>query len=236
MVKEWLYQLLSPSMFVTRSPRSYNSQIGVPLSVWLMNEQTEVGVFEAGISQPGEMLALRDIIQPTIAVLTYLGSAHQENFESLEAKCREKIILFHDAETIVYNGDDEIVSKVVGEYHDYKGEKLYWSQKDAQAPFFIKNIEKKNDLTIVTYIYKGEEDSYSLPFIDEASVTNSIISAVVSRKLGLSAEDVDKRMSLLEPVAMRLEVKEGQHGCTLINDSYNSDINSLDIERHLPEW
>ena len=229
MVKEWLHQLLSPSMFVTRSPRSYNSQIGVPLSVWLLNEQTQVGVFEAGISQPGEMLALRDIIQPTIAVLTYLGAAHQENFESLEAKCREKIVLFHDAETIVYNGDDEIVTKVVGEYKDYKGEKLYWSAKDAKAPFFVKNIEKKGNLSIVTYVYKGEEDSYSLPFIDEASITNSIICAVVSRKLGLSAEDVDKRMSQLEPVAMRLEVKEGQHGCTLINDSYNSDINSLGI-------
>ena len=93
----------------------------------------------------------------------------------------------------------------------------------------MKNIEKKGNLSIITYIYKGEEDSYSLPFIDEASVTNSIIAAVVSRKLGLTAEEVDKRMSLLEPVAMRLEVKEGQHGCTLINDSYNSDINSLDI-------
>ena len=229
MVKEWLHQLLSPELFVTRSPRSYNSQIGVPLSVWLLNEQTQLGVFEAGISQPGEMLALRDIIQPTIAVLTYLGAAHQENFESLEAKCREKIILFHDAETIVYNGDDETVSGVVNEYQDYKGEKLYWSFKDPQAPFFVKNVEKKGNLSIITYIYKGEEDSYSLPFIDEASVTNSIIAAVVSRRLGLSAENLDKRMALLEPVAMRLEVKEGQHGCTLINDSYNSDINSLDI-------
>lgn len=229
MVKEWLHQLLSPSMFVTRSPRSYNSQIGVPLSVWLLNEQTQVGVFEAGISQPGEMLALRDIIQSTIAVLTYLGAAHQENFESLEAKCREKIILFHDADTIVYNGDDKTVSGVVNEYKDYKGEKLFWSFRDTKAPFFVKNVEKKGNLSIITYIYKGEEDSYSLPFIDEASVTNSIIAAVVSRRLGISAEELDKRMALLEPVAMRLEVKEGQHGCTLINDSYNSDINSLDI-------
>ena len=229
MVKEWLHQLLSPTMFVTRSPRSYNSQIGVPLSVWLMDEQTQVGVFEAGISQPGEMLALRDIIQPTIAVLTCLGAAHQENFSSIEEKCREKLILFHDAETIVYNGDDETVSKIVAEYADFKGEKLYWSVKDSQAPFFVKNVEKKGECSIVTYIYKGEEDSFSIPFIDDASIQNSIVCAVVSRKLGLNAEDIDKRMSLLEPVAMRLEVKEGQHGCTLINDSYNSDINSLDI-------
>ena len=229
MVKEWLHQLLSPTMFVTRSPRSYNSQIGVPLSVWLMNEQTQVGVFEAGISQPGEMLALRDIIQPTIAVLTCLGAAHQENFSSQVEKCREKLVLFHDAETIVYDGDDDTVNRVVEKCTDFKGEKLYWSVKDSQAPFFVKNVEKKGECSIVTYIYKGEEDSFSIPFIDDASIQNSIVCAVVSRKLGLNAEDIDKRMSLLEPVAMRLEVKEGQHGCTLINDSYNSDINSLDI-------
>ncbi|HBN46214.1 MAG TPA: bifunctional UDP-N-acetylmuramoyl-tripeptide:D-alanyl-D-alanine ligase/alanine racemase, partial [Prevotella sp.] len=135
MVKEWLYQLLSPSMFVTRSPRSYNSQIGVPLSVWLMNEQTQVGVFEAGISQPGEMLALRDIIQPTIAVLTNLGTAHQENFQSMEEKCREKLVLFHDAEVAVYDGDDELVTSVFATL-DYKGEKLYWSRRDQKAPMY----------------------------------------------------------------------------------------------------
>ena len=112
MVKEWLYQLLSPTLFVTRSPRSYNSQIGVPLSVWLMDTNTQVGVFEAGISQPGEMLALRDIIQPSIAVLTNLGAAHDENFDGREDKCREKLILFHDAKTIVYNLDDAIVASV----------------------------------------------------------------------------------------------------------------------------
>ena len=229
MVKEWLYQVLSPSLFVTRSPRSYNSQIGVPLSVWLMNEQTQVGVFEAGISKPGEMLALRDIIQPTIAVLTNLGSAHQENFESKEAKCREKLILFHDAETIVYDGDDDIVTKVIAEYHDFKGEKLYWSRKDKSAPFFVKNVEKQQDGSLITYVYKGEEDSYFIPFIDEASVLNSIDCAIVALRLGITCEELDKRMAVLEPVAMRLEVKEGQHGCTLINDSYNSDINSLDI-------
>ena len=229
MVKEWLHQLLSPTRFVTRSPRSYNSQIGVPLSVWLMDEQTEVGVFEAGISQPGEMLALRDIIQPTIAVLTYLGSAHQENFPSKEAKCREKLILFHDAQTIVYNGDDDTVCRVVAEDKDFKGERLYWSLTDEKAPFYVKKIEKQQTGSVVSYIYKGEADSYSLPFIDDASITNSIVSAVVALKLGLSCEELDKRMAGLEPVAMRLEVKEGQHGCTLINDSYNSDINSLDI-------
>lgn len=229
MVKEWLNQLMSPDVYVTRSPRSYNSQIGVPLSVWLMDEQTKLGIFEAGISQKGEMLALRDIIQPTVAVLTNLGSAHQENFESLEAKCREKAILFHDARTIVYNADDETVAGVVDE-SGYGGEKLCWSMTDRTAPMYVKTVEKKASATTVTYIYKGgEENWYSIPFIDDASVTNSIICAAVALHLGLQADVLDERMMQLEPVAMRLEVKEGRHGCTLINDSYNSDFNSLDI-------
>ena len=229
MVKEWLYQILSADKNVTRSPRSYNSQIGVPLSVWLMNEQTQVGVFEAGISQPGEMLALRDIIQPTIAVLTNLGAAHQENFKSMEEKCREKLVLFHDAEVAVYDGDDELVASVLATA-DYKGEKLYWSRKDQNAPMFVKSVEKKESATIVSYVYKdGGEGTYSIPFIDEASVSNSLVCAIVALRLGVTLDQLGERMSQLEPVAMRLEVKEGRHGCTLINDSYNSDFNSLDI-------
>ncbi len=228
MVKEWLYQLLSSSMVVTRSPRSYNSQIGVPLSVWLLNEQTQVGVFEAGISMPGEMYALHDIIQPTIGVITNLGAAHQENFTSMEAKCNEKLQLFHDAKTIVYNADDDIICKCVGAQH-LKGETIAWSQKDNKAQLYVKSIDKKNITSTVKYIYKGKEGEYPLPFIDEASIRNSIICAAVSLHLGITTEQLKERMALLEPVAMRLEVKEGQHGCTLINDSYNSDINSLDI-------
>ena len=223
-VKEWLYQLLSPEINVTRSPRSYNSQIGVPLSVWLLNEQSQVGIFEAGISEPGEMLALRDIIQPDIAVLTFIGDAHQKNFESLEEKCREKILLFHDAKTIVYCKDDTLVDNVVKSF-DYRGDNLAWSMKDPKAALFVKKVEKKDFTSTIHYIYNGEESEYDLPFIDEASVRNSVTTAV----LGLSRELLVERMKNLEPIAMRLEVKEGQHGCTLINDSYNSDINSLDI-------
>ena len=122
-VKEWLYQLLSPQMVVTRSPRSYNSQIGVPLSVWLLDEHSQVGVFEAGISQKGEMQALRAIIQPTVGVLTNLGTAHQENFASMEEKCLEKLKLFHDTKAIVYPWDDETVRSCVARY-DYKGEQI----------------------------------------------------------------------------------------------------------------
>lgn len=107
-VKEWLYQLLSPSMHVTRSPRSYNSQVGVPLSVWLLSEHSQVGIFEAGISQPGEMQALKAIIQPTIGVMTNIGPAHQENFATIQEKCMEKISLFKDCNAVVYSADDQI--------------------------------------------------------------------------------------------------------------------------------
>ena len=229
MVKEWLYQLLLPSQKIVRSPRSYNSQIGVPLSVWLLNEQTEVGIFEAGISQPGEMYALRDIIQPTIGVLTSLGPAHQENFRSMEEKCMEKLELMHDTEAIVYCSDNDIVSRCIRRMQ-YKGEKIAWSQCDEQAAFFVKSIESKPlASSVITYIYQHEENTFMIPFIDEASIDNAITSAAVALRLGLTPEQLADRMPRLEPVAMRLEVKEGQRGCVLINDSYNSDINSLDI-------
>ena len=228
MAKEWLDQLLSPYKIVTRSPKSYNSQIGVPLSVWLLGGQTEVGLFEAGISQPGEMQALRDIIQPSIGVLTSLGTAHQENFRSMDEKCQEKLSLFHDAKVVAYNSDDNVVSRCMRK-SGYHGEKLSWSKEDPQAAMFIKKIERRNTVSTLYYIYKGKEGTYHLPFIDDASVECSIAAAVVALYLGVTPEELDVRMSQLEPVAMRLEVKEGQHGCTLINDSYNSDINSLDI-------
>lgn len=228
MVKEWLYQLLLPSQKIVRSPRSYNSQIGVPLSVWLLNEQTEVGIFEAGISQPGEMSALRDIIQPTIGVLTSLGTAHQENFRSMEEKCMEKLELMHDTEAMVYCSDNDIVSRCIRRMQ-YKGEKIAWSRYDEKVAFFIKEIATKESDTRITYVYQEEENSYTIPFIDEASIENAITCAAVALRLGLTPGQLADRMPLLEPVAMRLEVKEGQRGCVLINDSYNSDVNSLDI-------
>ena len=228
MVKEWLYQLLLPSQKIVRSPRSYNSQIGVPLSVWLLNEQTEIGIFEAGISQPGEMMALRDIIQPTIGVLTSLGSAHQENFRSMEEKCLEKLELMHDTEAMVYCSDNDVVSRCIRRMQ-YKGEKIAWSQCDEQVAFFVKHIENKGQSARITYIWQGEENTYSIPFIDEASIEDTITCAAVALRLGLTPGQLADRMPKLEPVAMRLEVKEGQRGCLLINDSYNSDVNSLDI-------
>ena len=228
MVKEWLYQLLAPQMVVTRSPRSYNSQIGVPLSVWLLNEQTEVGVFEAGISEPGEMQSLHDIIQPTIGVLTSLGAAHQKNFRSMDEKCMEKLQLFHGAKVVAYDSDNDTISRCIRR-SGYKGEKIGWSKENISATLYISSVTSTSSISSISYTYKGTRGEYHLPFIDEASIECSFACAAVALYIGVTPESLDARMSQLEPVAMRLEVKEGQHGCTLINDSYNSDINSLDI-------
>ena len=228
MVKEWLYQLLSPQMNVTRSPRSYNSQIGVPLSVWLMNDHTQLALFEAGISEVGEMQSLQDIIQPTIGVLTSLGAPHQENFRSLEEKCMEKLQLFKHAKYVAYNSDDTIISRCMRRMGT-TATRIAWSRENASEAFYIYNVSVDGNATKVEYRYNGVASTYHLPFIDEASIECSFACAAIALHLGVAADVLDERMSHLEPVAMRLEVKEGVRGCTLINDSYNSDFNSLDI-------
>ena len=179
MVKEWLYQLLSPQMTVTRSPRSYNSQIGVPLSVWLLNEQTEVGVFEAGISEPGEMPSLHDIIQPTIGVLTSLGAAHQKNFRSMDEKCMEKLQLFHGAKVIAYDSDNDTISRCIRR-SGYKGEKIGWSRENISAPLYISSLTSDTSTSSISYEYKGVRGEYHLPFIDEASIECSFACAAVA--------------------------------------------------------
>lgn len=227
-VKEWLYQLLSPQKVITRSPRSYNSQIGVPLSVWLMNEQSELGIFEAGISEMGEMRSLQSIIQPTIGILTNIGGAHQENFFSLQDKCMEKLSLFKDCDVVIYNGDNELIANCVAKSM-LTAREIAWSRKDDEKPLFIKSIRKDETGTKVKYRYLGFDNEYRIPYIDDASIENSLNCLAACLYLMLPPEEIKERMSRLEPVAMRLEVKEGKNGCILINDSYNSDLASLDI-------
>ena len=192
LVKEWLYQLLAPNFTVTRSPRSYNSQIGVPLSVWGLWEKTEVAIFEAAISQKNEMAALERIIKPTIGIFTCLGSAHQENFSSMEEKCREKLQLMKDAKIVVYPAGDPIIERCIRQ----------------SAP--------KARLIACKTTGNAFED-------------NKALCRTVCREMGLDDDTIEERLRALEPVAMRLEVKDGQNDCTLINDSYNSDLSSLDI-------
>ena len=227
-VKEWLYQLLSPTLHVTRSPKSYNSQVGVPLSVCLLGEHSEIGIFEAGISQPGEMAALRAIIQPTIGVMTNIGPAHQENFESVEEKCHEKLSLFQDAKVLVYCADDAVVDECVATSL-LRGERLAWSRRNPSAALFVSAVETLERGTRITYRFHGAEAAMTIPFTDDASTVNCIHCLAVLLSLNFSAEEIANRMKRLEPVAMRLEVIQGVRNCTLINDTYNSDAASLDI-------
>lgn len=227
-VKEWLHQLLNSERAIVRSPRSYNSQIGVPLSVWQMSELSELAVFEAGISEPGEMRSLQNIIKPTIGILTNIGGAHQENFFSLQEKCMEKLVLFKNCDVVIYNGDDEFISNCVAKSM-LSAREIAWSRRDMERPLYISKIDKKDDCTVVSYRYLGMENSFILPFIDDASIENSLNCLAACLYLMLPPEKITQRMAKLEPIAMRLEVKEGKNGCLLINDSYNSDLGSLDI-------
>ena len=227
-VKEFLYQLLRSEFNIVRSPRSYNSQIGVPLSVWEMNERHTLGIFEAGISQPDEMEYLQPIISPTIGVITSIGEAHQENFISMGQKCREKLQLFVDSDAIIYNGDDTLIADSV-EASCLSHKAIIWSRTDTEAPLYIESIEKQADKTIIRCTLLGFERTYTIPFTDDASIENVIQCIAIMLYLKpTSVYDVEK-FRRLEPVAMRLEVIEGINDCLLINDTYNSDINSLDI-------
>ena len=227
-VKEWLHQLLGDDHRIVRSPRSYNSQIGVPLSVWQMSEDNDLAIFEAGISEPGEMRALETIVKPTIGILTNIGGAHQENFFSLQEKCMEKLTFFKNCDVLIYNGDDEFICNCVSKSL-LSCREIAWSRKDPERPLYITKVEKKDDCTEISYRYLDMENHYTLPFIDDASIENSLHCLAVCVYLMLPRQKISERMARLEPVAMRLEVKEGKNGCLLINDSYNSDLGSLDI-------
>ena len=225
-VKEWLYQLLSPDFNVCRSPRSYNSQVGVPLSVWLINPHNDLAIIEAGISQPGEMAKLERIVKPTIGVMTNLGAAHQENFMSYDIKCAEKMQLFAHCQTVVINSDNATIHRCAEALPDDIG----------RVSLQVRRIEKEGNQATIHFEHEGEVGKYTIPFIDDASIENSItcFSTVLALKEFIPHSSsliphLCERMSHLEQVAMRLEVKDGKNGCTLINDSYNSDVQSLDI-------
>ena len=227
-VKEFLYQLLHNEFNITRSPRSYNSQLGVPLSVWQLNEKNTLGIFEAGISQPDEMERLQPIIAPTIGVITNIGEAHQENFLSSTQKCLEKLSLFNECEAIICDGDNVFIANCI-ESACLSHKVIAWSRTDSEAPLYIESIQKRETDTIIHCTLLGLEQTYTIPFTDDASIENVIhCMAVMLYLKPTSVNDVEK-FKHLEPVAMRLEVKQGINNCLLINDTYNSDINSLDI-------
>ena len=228
-VKEWLNQLLEDEYNIVRSPRSYNSQIGVPLSVWQMNELNELGIFEAGISQPGEMQKLEKIIKPTIGIFTNIGEAHSEGFENLQKKAEEKMALFENASVVIYNCDDINIFKSLKHFASNKTLQLFSWGKEEFAIVAVKNINKNHNNTTVDIIYNEENFKLVIPFADEASFENAMncICALLFLKTPFS--DINNRLQRLSCIAMRLELKSGTNNCSVINDSYSADINSLRI-------
>lgn len=227
-VKEWLYQLLHKDYNIVRSPRSYNSQTGVPLSVWQLDETATLGIFEAGISMPDEMEHLESIIHPTIGVFTKLGEAHQENFASLQQKCNEKLELFINSEVVIYNEDNPIISRCV-ENMALSHKTFTWSRKNQDNPLYISDIKVMEDKTLIRYSFLGFETQLEIPFVDGASIENALSSLATLLYLRVLPEEINERMGKLEPVAMRLDVRTGKNSCILINDTYNSDFNSIKI-------
>ncbi|MBD0352226.1 MAG: UDP-N-acetylmuramoyl-tripeptide--D-alanyl-D-alanine ligase, partial [Flavisolibacter sp.] len=237
-VKEWLYQLLQNDYTIVRSPKSFNSQIGVPLSVWQMAREHTLAIFEAGISQPGEMERLQKIIQPTIGIFTNIGAAHGENFTSQEQKVAEKAQLFKEAETIIYGKDDAVASFLEAHFGaDQKTGKqkspflFSWGSHE-QATLNITTIEKKKKGTRIKAVCEGKEHTITIPFTDGASVHNAITCWCVLLLFGYDAAAINGRVIHLHPMDMRLQLKSGINHCTIINDSYSADVTSLQIALH----
>ena len=197
-VKEWLYQLTAGSYNVTRSPRSYNSQVGVPLSVWMLGEDSTLGIFEAGISQSNEMSRLQQIIKPTIGIITNISGAHQENFRTLQEKCAEKLQLFRNCDTIIYNADDRMLSECIAR-QTLPAREIAWSKIDSERPLYIESITKEEESTTITYRFLTIEGCYHIPFVDNASIEDSINCLAAALCLMVPPATIAERMAQLEP-------------------------------------
>jgi alanine racemase len=228
-VKEWLYQLMREDKNIVRSPKSFNSQVGVPLSVWQITEENNLGIFEAGISKPNEMSLLETIIQPNIGLITNIGQAHDENFENQKQKVDKKLKLFIHSEVLIYCKDYLLVHNEITANKALRELKVFsWSRK-VRADLLIGRITKSTTDTEIQGVYKNDFIKINIPFIDEASIENAIHCWAMLLYLGYENALIAERMRFLSPIAMRLELKEGINNCSIINDSYNSDLGSLAI-------
>jgi alanine racemase len=227
-VKEWLADILGLTTSVIRSPKSYNSQIGVPLSVLKLEDKYKLGIFEAGISLPGEMTRLQKVIDPDIGVITNIGDAHRENFPDNKVKTEEKLKLFVNSSLIVYCRDYEIIHNAILNNKILKSKKLLdWSCENAGAKIFVKKSSLTGGRTGIRMIYNGSTNNFEIPFSDRASVENAITVAAVCLALETPAEVISKGIAGLVSIAMRMELKSGINNCQLIEDYYNSDPGSL---------
>ncbi|MGZ4049840.1 MAG: bifunctional UDP-N-acetylmuramoyl-tripeptide:D-alanyl-D-alanine ligase/alanine racemase, partial [Bacteroidia bacterium] len=228
-VKEWLFQLMREDKNIVRSPKSFNSQVGVPLSVWQLSEEHDLGIFEAGISKSQEMKLLEAIIRPTIGLITNIGQAHDENFENQKQKVDEKLKLFIHSEILIYCKDYLLVHDEITNNKAFRETKIFTWSKKLRADLLIGRITKSETDTEIQGVYKNDFIRINIPFTDEASIENAIHCWAMLLYLGYENKVIAERMKFLSPVAMRLELKEGINNCSIINDSYNSDLGSLAI-------
>ena len=235
-VKEWLYQLLQHDHNIVRSPKSYNSQIGVPLSVWQMNNLHTLGIIEAGISMPGEMEKLEKVIQPGFGIFTNIGEAHSEGFENIAGKVSEKVKLFINSSTVIYCKDEVLVDEAMLLLQQKNNALLFTWGEDKNATLCISSIQIQPFNTVIKGVFKEKKLSISIPFTNDAAVKNAITCWCVLLHLQtcqpagrLNDEVIQERMLQLKPVEMRLELKQGINNCSVINDSYSADITSLSI-------
>jgi alanine racemase len=219
-IKEWLFQLFSPDKKVVKNPGSYNSQIGVPLSVWQLQSHHEFGIFEAGISRPGEMVALEKIIQPTVGLFTNIGTAHDEGFSSAQQKVEEKLRLFSKVNKLVYCADYALIRQAV---------------ESSSIPSVSWGIGQKADIQftrtdrLIQFAWKGEACRLKLPFSDTASIENCLHCVVMMLLFDYPVGTIQERINTLRNVSMRLELKQGVNQCQIIDDSYNNDLGGLRI-------
>ncbi len=226
-VKEWIFQCLNNFVSVHRSPKSYNSQVGVPLSVWMMGDHHDLSIIEAGISRTGEMGKLQSIIQPQIGIFTNIGSAHQENFNSLEEKLEEKLLLFQECDKVIVRSDQEVGFRpLLSLMKDFHIKTVDWSLNGEATYQYIRGDVSRTKSSITAKLPTGRI-RFILPFIDEASIENALHTLTFSLEMGVPVNRAVERICKVEPVSMRLEMLQGMQGSILINDSYNSDIRGL---------
>ena len=225
-VKEWLFQLLRPDYNIVRSPRSYNSQIGVPLSVWDIDDNTGLAIIEAGISQPDEMPVLESIISPDITVMTNIGNEHKEGFASIEEKCIEKLRLSRNSKYIVFDGDNNTICNGIIDL-SYGHQEVSWSRVNTDAPIFISSIIKEKDSTTINYTYLLYAGQVKIPFTAAADIENAIVCLATLLCMRVPMDTIEERFKLLSPTGTRMDAMEGVNDCQLIHDTYTSDYLSL---------
>lgn len=234
-VKEWLFQLLHKKYTIVRSPKSYNSQIGVPLSVWQMNDTHTLGIFEAGISEPGEMDLLEKMIRPTIGIFTNIGEAHNQGFLNSRQKINEKLQLFRHAEVLIYCRDYHELNEGIALFFQtikantgHSLQLFSWSYKH-EATLQIELVEKESNRAIIKALYQEQQMQITIPFTDAASIENAINCWCYLLYLGMAPAEIKEGMAQLKPISMRLELRQGDNNCVIINDTYNADLTSLNI-------